>query len=439
MKRFILFLLFFALCAVHGQVSYEYLTCFRTGKQVPHAGTFSSEKVVLPAQYRPATVEMRGVWVATVKNLDFPRHATAAEFQKDFLALLENLCRANFNTLIFQVRPTNDAFYPSKLNPWSQFMTGAEGKALGNFDPLKFMVEETHKRGIEFHAWMNPYRVTNDTPLTKNAYLNSLNSKNFARLNPGLVLDVPVGKTRMLILNPGEPAVVKFISDTVREVITNYDVDAIHFDDYFYPYSPVGNADSATFQRNNPGRLALDEWRRTNVDKAIKSVSDTIRAHNKRTGKSVQFGISPFGIWANQSKHAAGSLTGGSQSYFSQFADSRKWVRSNWIDYIIPQVYWSFDHNTAAYGAVTDWWVSNVRGTNVKLYIGHAAYKLGTGGAWQNHLEIPNQLRYNCKYPEIRGSCFYSYRHIFAPENNIMRNSMSKVTAEYWKYPAKNP
>lgn len=439
MKHLLPILLFFlASVTGHAQVAYEYLTDARTGGQVPHAGNFSDGKVVIPSRYRPSTVEMRGIWVATMKNIDFPAYATAAEFRESFVRLVENLRGANFNTLIFQVRPLNDAFYPSKLNPWSRFLTGTEGRNPG-FDPLRFMIDETHKRGMQFHAWLNPYRVTNETPLSKDAYLKALSPQNFARRRPDLVLSVPSGKNRLLLLNPGEPEVIRFITDTVGEIITGYDVDAIHFDDYFYPYSEVGNADAATFRKYNSARLPLEAWRRANVDNAIKSVSDAIRDFNRRSGRQVEFGISPFGIWANRNRHPEGSLTGGLQSYYTQCADTRKWVRQGWIDYIIPQIYWSFDHNTAAYGALADWWAACVRGTPVKLYIGHAAYKQGDAGGWRHYLEISNQLRYNSKHPEIRGSCFFSYNSVFAPKNSVMRDGMRKVITEYWKNPAKNP
>lgn len=439
MKGFLFILSFFAFMTGRGQVKYEYLTDFRTGKPVPYAGALSKEKVVIPGRYRPGNTEMRGIWVATVKNIDFPVSGSTAAFQKNFIQLLENLRRANFNTVIFQVRPTSDAFYPSKLNPWSRFLAGEEGKGLGSFDPLRFMIDETHKQGMQFHAWLNPYRVASETSLSKAAYLKTLSPQNFARRRPELVLSVPSGRNRLLILNPGEPEVVRFITDTVEEIIANYDVDAIHFDDYFYPYKEVGGADGAAFRRNNPGRLALDDWRRANVDNAIKSVSDAIRAYNRRYRRNVEFGVSPFGIWANRKSHREGSLTDGIQSYFTQFADTRKWARSGWIDYIVPQIYWSFDHEKAAYAALADWWAGAVGGTGTKLYIGHAAYKMGDTGAWRNYLEIPNQLRYNGRHPEIRGSCFFSYSSVFAPKNNTARDGMRKIITEYWKYPVKCP
>jgi uncharacterized lipoprotein YddW (UPF0748 family) len=437
-KTGLLLLIFFILSAAQGQVRYEHLTDPETGKRIPHAGNFSNDPVVIPSQYRRSMTEMRGIWVATMKNIDFPSHEAIADFKKDFIVLLENLRNARFNTLIFQVRPQNDAFYPSKLNPWSRFLSGTEGKGLG-FDPLRFMIDETHKRGMQFHAWLNPYRVTNEIPQSKEAYLKTLSALNFARRRPDLVLAAPAGKNRLLFLNPGEPEVVRFITDTVREIITNYDVDAIHFDDYFYPYGGVGNADAATFQRSNPSLLSLDDWRRANVDSAIKSVSDAIRTHNRKTGKQVEFGVSPFGIWANSKQHPQGSLTGGLQSYLTQFADTRKWVRQGWVDYIAPQIYWSFDHNTAAYAVLADWWAACVRGTPVKLYIGHAAYKQGDGGGWRYYMELPNQLRYNNKHPEIRGSCFFSYNSVFAPKNNAMRAGIRTITTDYWSAPAKHP
>lgn len=422
-----------------GQVKYEYLLHHNTGAKIPLAGNLSPDYVIIPKSYRANTIEMRGIWVATVGNIDFPTHTTAEDFKRDFINLIENLRKANFNAIFFQIRPTNDAFYPSKLNPWSRYLAGQEGKGLGNFDPLRFMITETHRRKMEFHAWLNPYRVINSTSLSKSAYLKTLDPGNFARKNPQLVLDVPSGKSRLLILNPGEQRVVKFISDTVREIIEKYDVDAIHFDDYFYPYKDIGQADASTFSKNNPRRLSLENWRRNNVDMAIKSVSNTIRDYNQKNNKNIEFGISPFGIWANKANHPSGSLTKGLQSHYTQYADTRKWCHNNWIDYIIPQVYWPFDFAPAGYAAVTDWWVHTVRNTKVKLYIGHAAYKQGDQGPWKNRHELPNQLRYNGKHPEIRGSCFFSYKSVFAPTNKTMLQGMEKIIREYWKYPADTP
>lgn len=410
-----------------------------TGRPVAYAGRFSGARVMVPDVYRPKAREMRGVWMATVENIDFPAHTDAASFRRDYLMAVENLRKANFNTVIFQVRSMNDAFYPSKLNPWSRWLSGTEGRGLGAFDPLDFMVKEAHRRGLEFHAWLNPYRVVTSTKLRKAAYLNTLDRKNFARLNPHCVLEVrrPDG-TWSLLLNPGDPRVIRHILATVREIVETYPVDAIHFDDYFYLYGGMGDSDHSTFRQYNPRGLALEDWRRANVDAVVRGVKDELTGYNRRSGRKVVFGISPFGIWANRKDMAGGSLTGGLQSFFVQHADTRGWVKKGWIDYIAPQLYWPFSQDIAAYAALADWWADVVKGTNVNLYIGHAAYRLGSGRSWPAD-ELADQLRYNNKRPEIDGSIFFSYRNVFTPSNRAMRDGVGIILRDYWRNPALPP
>jgi len=415
----------------------EKLLDYTTGKPVRYAGKFSASPVWLH-RYYPKVREFRGVWVATVENLDFPTHRDAATFRRDYIRLVNNIARANFNAVIFQVRPCNDAFYPSKLNPWSQFLTGTEGTGIRNFDPLKFMVDEAHRRGLEFHAWFNPYRVVGNTPLGKAAYLKRLSPGNFARRNPGLVMCIPQGgKRNQLILNPGEPAVMRHIIETVREVVGKYRIDAVHFDDYFYPYEGLSNQDWNTYRRYSKG-MKLDDWRRQNVTTVIRAVRGMLNERAKVTGRRIRFGISPFGIWANRSAMPEGSLTGGLQSYFRQYADTRGWVKRGYIDYIVPQLYWEFSHETAAYAALSDWWSNTVRGTRTKLFIGHAASRLGSSRKWSAQ-ELPNQLRYNCGRPEISGSVLFSYRHVFCPANRAQKLGVGYVLKRFWNAPAALP
>lgn len=250
-----------------------------------------------------------------------------------------------------------------------------------------------------------------------------------------------------MILNPGEPEVVNYLIRTVNEILLQYDVDAIHFDDYFYPYFDIGNLDAATQKKYAPAGMTTEDWRRENVNTLVRNVSLLIRRHNKTHQKQIRFGISPFGIWANapsdkpafflkkQSAPSmpAGSLTGGTQSYFKQFADTRKWVQEGWIDYIVPQLYWSFSHRTAPYAALADWWADTVKGTNTDLYIGHGVYRIGTSTDWKDPDELLNQLRFNCLRPEIKGSAFFSYCRLFCPENSAQKNAASKMIELYWQ------
>ena len=415
----------------------EQLLDYATGKPVRYAGKFSSAPVNLPP-YRPRAREFRGVWVATVENLDFPVHRSAEEFKRDYIRLVDKIAGANFNAIIFQIRPTCDAFYPSRINSWSQSLAGADGVGIRGFDPLRFMVDEAHRRGLEFHAWFNPYRVAGNTPLGKSAYLKKLSTQNFARRNPQLVLSIPQPTGgNLLILNPGEPAVMRHIVETVREVVVNYRIDAVHFDDYFYPYSGFTNQDIATYRRYG-GKIPIDDWRRMNVTAVIAAIRNGLDDHNRGPGRKIRFGISPFGIWANRSVLRAGSPTGGLQSYFVQHADTRLWVKRGYIDYIVPQLYWPFSHETAAYAALADWWSDTVRGTRTKLFIGHAVSRLGSSRQWSAP-ELANQLRYNTRRPEISGSVFFSYRHVFSPATRTQRSVVVFVLRNYWKKRAAMP
>lgn len=411
-------------------------------------------KVTLSGTYRSMPGEFRGVWVATVQSIDFGKNKTAVEFRKEFNTLLRNIKNAGFTALIFQVRPMNDAFYLSDLNPLSRWMTGTEGKRFSDepgFDPMAYMIRETHRAGLEFHAWLNPYRVANKVANGKTAYLKSLDSRNFAAKNPSCVLAIPNGKNLDLILDPGRPEVRKFLCATVQEIIDQYDVDAIHFDDYFYPYSPMGNADAATYKRYAKRGESVEAWRRRNVNMMVYEIHQLIQKQNARYDRKIRFGISPFGIWANNKPvkrpnrndpdfQAAGSETAGGQSFFRQYADTVKWVREGWIDYIIPQLYWSFDHKDAPYGVLASWWAETVRRNNpsVALYIGHGVYQCGTAADWKDPDELTDQLLFNQKLG-IRGSAFFSYTRIFRPDNTAQKKASAKLIRTFWKktYPVK--
>lgn len=442
---------------------------YGTKTPVAYGGERSDSPVYVPCAYRAKKNEFRGVWVSTIENIDIGKYTSAAAFRSAYNTIVSNLKNAGFNAIIFQVRPMNDAFYPSRLNPWSRWMTGSEGAAFADepaFDPLHYMVNTAHRAGLEFHAWLNPYRVISRTPLSKEKYLKTLDPKNFARKNPHLVLAIPYDGGRMLILNPGEPQVIRFLLQTVQEIVKKYNVDAIHFDDYFYPYADVGSADAATFKKYAAKGETLENWRRRNVDTFIYSLSVMLRKHNQTAKKNVKLGISPFGIWANRSltpaelakkakaetkakpekddtkktqSRAEGSLTGGAQSYFKQFADTRRWVRSGWIDYIVPQLYWGFSHRTAPYAALADWWAGCVRGTKCRLYTGHAVYRLGSKSAdWKHPMELTCQLLYNSVRPDIHGVVFFSYVRVFQPQNRVKKNEAQRIIRTLWrkKYPA---
>lgn len=392
--------------------------------------------IQVPTYVQQQNEQFRGVWVSTVYNLDFPSKKGLAkeEYKAEYIKLLDNLESLNINSVIFQIRPKLDAFYQSKINPWSEYLTGTQGLSPG-WDPLKWMIEETHNRGMEFQAWFNPYRVTTNKETTKTVdkKLSELAPNNWARQNPQYVFDFD-GK---LYLNPGEPEVIKYIVDSVMEVVENYDIDAIHFDDYFYPYRSINDKnkwyskkEEISFKKYGTGFKDVSDWRRANVDKLIFDLHNSIKSYNINNKKSVQFGISPFGIWGHKEMHPEGSKNGigsltpisSQASYDNLFADTRKWVKNNWIDYIAPQIYWTFDEKAAPYGELVNWWANVVKDTNVHLYIGHASYRKADinnkNVSWKNSREISNQLKFNSLYEEVKGSIFFSYRSLLKNDKN---------------------
>ena len=350
--------------------------------------------------------EMRGVWVASVVNIDYPTKPTTdpETLKAEALKILDHARDTGFNAVFLQVRPTADAFYKSQYFPWSKFLTGTQGKApSGGFDPLAFWITEAHKRGIELHAWINPYRITKKTVSEAKPTVNSLHSSHPARKNPSWVVQY---KDSNLYFNPGIPEVRKLIVDSVMEIINNYEIDGIHFDDYFYPGSDFN--DSATYTKYGKGFKSIGDWRRNNVNLLVSEVHSAVKAADR----DVRFGISPFGIWANKKNNSLGSDTNGLESYYEHYADSRKWVRDGIIDYICPQIYWNIGYNIADYSKLLTWWKNVVSGTSVDLYVGHAAYKAGNSSKsspWYGVAEIERQILLNRNYPEVKGSLFYNY------------------------------
>ena len=431
---------------------------------------FTDEIVRIPDSFVPAKRQFRAAWVVTVHNLDISAASSREGFQNEFNSILDTFQEWNMNALIFQVRPLLDAFYPSQINPWSQFLTGRQG-ADPLWDPLEWMVAQTHGRGMEFHAWFNPYRVTASNyrwlsvPGFASAELVAMDTvelvrtlnaagmladNNFAVLHPEYVYRF----NGRLYLDPGIPAVRRHVVDTIREVIENYDIDAVHFDDYFYPYPAGGlvfgmaNEDRATFERYGlgafPDTLAgIEAWRRENITALIRDVGAAITAENQRSGRAIQFGISPFGIWEHRQNDPRGSNTPtGSLRTFagSVFSDTYLWVREELIDYIIPQIYWSFDLGAAPYAELVRWWASVARGVNVNLYIGHANYRhldsAPAQAAWMNPAEILNQMRYNQLHPEVSGSVFFRYRRLHPvaetePQHRVANEAIELLRAHF--------
>lgn len=387
------------------------------GTPIYYYGT--SDRVETPQTYVEKTSEFRGVWVATVYNLNMPLHTSQAQYKAAYDSLLDEVEAAHMNAILFQVRPRNDAFYDSAYAPFSRYLTGSEGTDPG-WDVMEYLVSEAHFRGIEFHAWMNPYRVTTNATET----LSSLHVDNFARQNPDLVVADNEGK---LILNPGEPEVVTYIENVVSEIMDLYDVDGIHFDDYFYPYSGL-SSDTATYNTYKEVGETLADFRRENVNDAIRGVKETVDAHNLAEGTDVRFGVSPIGLWKVGEPDGANVASGSSQSYYTQYADTKKWVEQGWVHYINPQIYWNFNHSLAPYADVVDWWVETVRGTGVDLLIGHGIYRIQYPTT-----EFYEQLKYNQKYPEIKGSVLYSAAYLdTAHMTNVINDAWTTTPLNMW-------
>ncbi len=347
--------------------------------------------------------EMRGVWIASVSNIDWPSRSglSTQEQQKELIDLLELSKSYHLNTIVLQVRPATDAFFPSTKEPWSQWITGTQGQAPEPFyDPLEFAIQECRKRGLDIHLWLNPYRAEMDT--TKNA----LSEKHPYKTNPEWF--VTYGRTRYF--NPGLQETRNHVSAVVADLVRRYDMDAIHMDDYFYPYRIAGVEfpDEAAF-RKYPRNFPPDkkeEWRRDNVDLIIKQIHDSIKAIKPY----VEFGISPFGVWRNADKDPMGSKTrAGVTNYDDLYADILKWQKEGWIDYITPQLYWHIGMEAADYAILADWWSQHTYGC--RLYIGQAWYRIDAESktpSWQNSDEIIRQIELNRNTPNIDGSMFFS-------------------------------
>ncbi|MDG0793670.1 family 10 glycosylhydrolase [Cohnella ginsengisoli] len=355
---------------------------------------------------------LRGAWISTVYNLDWPSAAASGNENKQkqqFSAMLDQFQRMGLNAVFLQVRPASDALYRSSLVPWSKVLTGTQGRDPG-YDPLAYLVEETHRRGMQFHAWFNPFRANTDTKTA------SLAGNHVAVQHPEWI--VTTGTTSYI--NPGIPEARQHIIDTIMEVVNGYDIDGVHLDDYFYPSSGVFS-DDATFALHNPsGILLKTDWRRDNINAFVRDLGISIHAAKP----SVSFGISPFGVWRNVADDPTGSDTkAGVTAYDNMYADVRTWIRQGWIDYVAPQIYWSMSNAAARYDKLVDWWSSEVAGTSVKLYIGHATYKLGTAEAgWQSAGEIVNQLKYNAARPMVQGDVYYS-------ASSLLKNTLGIVQA----------
>ena len=329
-------------------------------------------------------------------------------------------------SLLGQVRPTADAFWPSRHEPWSQYLTGVQGRNPG-WDPLGYAVREAHRRGLQLHAWFNPYRVSTQPDPAR------LVPGHPARRHPEWVVRYG-GK---LYYNPGLPVVRRFVQDAMLDAVARYPVDGVHWDDYFYPYPVAGEVfdDDAAYEAYGQDFRDRASWRRHNIDLLVRETAARVRAIRP----AARFGISPFGVWRNQRTDPRGSRTSaGVQTYDDLYADTRSWVRNRWIDYICPQLYWNIGFQPADYATLVPWWSRVCAGTGVHLYIGEALYKEGAAGqpdAWQDPGELSRHLTFDADYPQVRGNVYFSARDVAADPLGAMR----QVVADHYPTRARVP
>lgn len=371
-----------------------------------------------------SATEFRGVWIATVDNIDWPRQATTdIESQKqDFIRQLDMHKANGLNAVIVQVRPAADAFYPSPYEPWSQWLTGVQGRPPSPYyDPLQFMIEESHKRGFEFHAWCNPYRAD------FNIGSSSIAPSHITKIHPEWFLDYGNKK----YFDPANKEVQKFVANVIRDMVSRYAIDAVHMDDYFYPYRIAGKEfpDAASYT-NSGSLLSKDDWRRSNVDSIIKKLNIVI----KEEKPPCKFGISPFSVWRNKDKDPRGSDSKSDQTnYDDLYADILLWLEKGWIDYVAPQLYLEIGHPKIPYEKLLDWWSKNTFGKN--CYIGLGIYRAGSNDAWKDKTQLPRQIEALRNTPNIQGMIFFSSK-TFDKNPNGWSDSLR---LNYFAAPVKTP
>jgi uncharacterized lipoprotein YddW (UPF0748 family) len=383
-------------------------------------------------QYLPSNIpvpapprEFRGVWLASVKNIDWPSKPglTTAEQKSELLALLDRAQALRLNAVLLQIRPSCDAFYASRIEPWSEYLTGRMGRAPAPFyDPLEFAVEEAHRRGLELHAWFNPYRARHA------AAFSAISPDHISRTHPTLAKQY--GKS--LWLDPGEREVQEHSLRVVMDVVQRYDVDGIHFDDYFYPYPekdaqrrqiPFPDWSSWKRYKDSGGKLEREDWRRENVNLFITRVSQSIKAARPW----VRFGISPFGIW----RPGYPAQIKGLDAYGELYADARKWLREGWVDYLAPQLYWAEEKRETSFTALLPWWL----GENVKQRHVWPGLDISRVGGSREPQEIASQIHATRREAAADGNILWGARAL--TEN---RRGLSDIlSAQLYQHPALTP
>lgn len=371
------------------------------------------EPEVIPAMAESSTLveriiardgEIRGIWIATVANINFPscKGLSAQDLESEIDDILTTTLENSMNTVIFQVRPSSDAFYKSSIFPSSEFLCDTQGGEMP-IDVLEYLVTEAHKLDIAVCAWVNPLRVSTSMN-ESNGDISLLSKNNPAYKNP----DYCVNYNGELYYNPGLPEVTGLIADGVREIAENYSVDAIVFDDYFYPYPQEGITydDSAAYAKYGSS-LSLEDWRRENINNMVKTCYNAVKEANI----NCYFGISPFGIWQNDNGSNGGSATKGLSAYCAIYCDAKSWIEGGYIDFISPQLYWNFDSEAAPYATLCDWWDSALADSGIPLIVSHGAYR---AEEWGIPDEISNQVEYARTKSAYLGSAMYGYSAIKA-------------------------
>lgn len=354
--------------------------------------------------------EMRGLWICTAYNLDWPSTANldSAQQKKELIEILDNAQSLHLNTIYFQVRSAGDAYYKSKTEPWSHWLTGKQGKA-PLYDPLEFIIKECHKRNMELHAWFNLFRAVSHhkfSPPTKT---------HFAYEHPDWVYLAEKKK----MLDPGVPAARKYSVEVINEVIENYDIDGVHLDDYFYYQEKDGYKipDFTTFKKYGQGFNNIKNWRRNNLDLLISDIYTNIKSRKPY----VKFGISPIPVWRHKHQDTKGSDTKIATSCYDEYyADTHKWYTKGWVDYMLPQAYWGIKHPYVGYNKTVGWW--NKIGTGRHVYIGQAIYKVGNDNraGWKSTQEIHQQIKYNRTATNILGQGFYRAKNLTNAKFNLI-------------------
>jgi uncharacterized lipoprotein YddW (UPF0748 family)/DNA-binding MarR family transcriptional regulator len=415
----------------------------------PHAPVFAQSDSLHPATQAPSAsldstvqssaqpsllnprpkYEFRAAWVASVENIDWPsKKGLPVDSQKvEFTRLLDMHQRNGLNAVVVQIRPAADAFYESPYEPWSEWLTGVQGQAPSPYyDPLAFMIEETHKRGMAFHAWCNPYRAVHTVGKS------SVASNHITRQHPEWF----VRFEKTLYFDPGNKEVQQYVTMVIRDIVRRYDIDALHFDDYFYPYDIIEGGgpgkdfpDNASYARYGNG-LSKGDWRRGNTDSIIVSIGKAIKEEKPHC----QFGISPFAIWRNSYKDPEGSEThGGQTDYDNLYADIVLWLKNGWIDYVVPQIYFEFSQPHAPYAVLLDWWAHHSYGR--QCFIGLAPYKAGVNAAWRDPTQLPRQIQALRAYPQVQGAVYFSSSSF----NNNPNGWNDSLKNNYYNYPALIP